>query len=247
MSSRPLAGWAALALAGLALAGCETTQEKSARLERAALQARKNAPLGANGLKITTPSRTIKIVSAAVVHGAEGTAAVVTLRNSGPSGQREVPLAITVRGAGGATVYTNTTPGLAASLVSAAYVPARGEASWVDDQIQTSSPARSVSGEVGEGKSTTRRIPEVSVDSQRLGEEGGIPTVQGAVSNRSQTAQKQLVVTAIATSSGRVTGAGRAVLNEVAPAASAQFQIFLVGTAPHGAHLAVATAPSTFG
>jgi len=238
----------ALALAAVALTGCETTQEKSARLERVALARIKAEPLGAQGLKITTPSKTIHVTAGVVLHSSEGNAVVVTLRNDGVSGQREVPLAITVKGSSGATLYTNSTPGLATSLVSAAYVPPRGEATWVNDQVQSTATPTAVAGEVGEGKSTTRKIPEITVDSQQLVEEpGGIAAVKGTVTNRSQTSQRELVVDATVSSGGHLTGAGRAVLSRVAPGASGPFLIYLIGTAPHGAQLKVTSAPTTFG
>ncbi len=235
-------------LAGLALTGCETTQEKSARLERVALARAKAAPLGTTGLKIAAPSKTIKIASSSVVHSSEGTAAVVTLRNDGVSGQREVPLAITVHGAGGTAVYSNSSPGLSTSLVAAAYVPARGEATWVDDQVQASSTPVSVTGEAGEGKSTSGRPPQIVIGADSLGEEpGGAAVVSGTVANRSSVPQKELVVAAVVSSDGHVTGAGRAVLARLAPGAASGFQIFLVGSAPKGARLAVSAPPTTFG
>ena len=137
-----------LALAALALAGCETTQEKSARLERAAH--RKGVVANAQGLKITSPSKTITVRSALALHTPEGTAAAVTLTNSAGA-QREVPLLISVA-QGGAPAVSNSEPGLARSLTSVAYVPAHGSAVWVDDQIALTGTPGAVTAKVGEGK-----------------------------------------------------------------------------------------------
>ncbi len=239
---------ALLAFACLALSGCETTQEKSAKLEKAALANQHGPGPGAQGLKITRPSSVIMIVSSAIVHSSEGTAAVVVLRNDSSTAQSKVPLALTVRGAGGAAVYTNTSAGQAASLVSAAFVPAHGELTWVDDQVQASSTPATVTAEAGEGKPSHGSAPKIVVSSYHLGEEpGGLPVLQGTISNRSSLAQTELPVYAVATAAGHVEAAGRAVLPSLAAGASASFQIFLIGSVPHGAKLTLDAPPTILG
>jgi hypothetical protein len=238
--------WAALALAGLALTGCETTQEKSARLERVALHRSGANPLGSAGLKIARASTTIRVLSAGVVHSSEGAAVAVTLRNDGAVAQRQVPLLISVHDAHGKVLYSNSAPGLSPSLVSAALVPAHGTASWVDDQIQIEGIPSGVSAKVGEGSPVRGRVPEIAIGAHRLLQEpGGIASVTGSVANRSAVTQRELVVTAIATRGGKVVGAGRAVLTGLAGGASGPFQIFLVGSA--GTGLSLDAPPSTLG
>ena len=240
--------WAALALAGLALTGCETTQEKSARLERAALHRAGASPLGSSGLKIARASTDVTVLASSVVHSREGTAVAITLRNRSATAQREVPLLVTVRGAGGATLSSNSTPGLARSLVCAGYVPAHGQTSWVDDQVQVSATPTSVTAEVGEGKAATGTAPRIVIGAHHLGEEpGGIAFVQGALSNRSAITQRELVVYALASKGGRIVAAGRAVLPVLAGGASSSFQIFLVGSGARGAALQLSAPPSTLG
>ena len=70
-----------LAAGAAALAGCETTAEKSAQLEKQALIAAAEPP-SAHGLTITHPSRAVRVLSTALVSSREGTAVVVTLRNT---------------------------------------------------------------------------------------------------------------------------------------------------------------------
>jgi hypothetical protein len=125
---------AALALVALALTGCETTAEKSARLERQAKLAG-NGSLAQKGLSITRASSVVSVVSTAVVHSSEGAVAVVTLRNSSAHALRTVPIAIAVTDPGGRTLFQNDAPGLQASLVSVASLPAHGVLTWVDDQV----------------------------------------------------------------------------------------------------------------
>ncbi len=241
---------AALALAALAavlLSACETTQEKSARLEKIALKKAANLPLGAKGLKIATPSRQIQVLDAVALRSSEATAVALKLRNRSGTAQSVVPLLIDVTGANGASVYSNSTPGLATSLVSASYVPAHGTVVWVNDQIQATAAAKAVKTEVGEGKATHSAAPPVKVSESHLEREpGGIALVAGKVVNPSNVPQRELVVTAIADRGGKTVAAGRSVIPELAAGGTGSFQIFLVGS-DSGAKLTVGVTPSTLG
>jgi hypothetical protein len=233
-----------VALVALALTGCETTQEKSARLERVVHS--KAVVENAQGLEIATASRTIKVTSTSALHTSEGTTAAVTLANTG-SAQRQVPLLISVRQAGGPPV-TNSEPGLAWSLVSAAYVPAHGTAVWVDDQLTLSGAPGAVTAKVGEGKPASGAPPRIELASHRLEREtSGGETVTGTVTNRSTIAQHELPVYAVATRAGRTVAAGRGVVAALAAGASSKFQIFLIGGSAQGAKLTLSAPPSTFG
>ena len=88
----------ALALGAVSLAGCETTAEKSAKLEKAA---KRIAPAQQQGLSIAHASSIVKVLSATLVHGTEGTAAVLTLHNSSAKAIREVPISISLKDANG--------------------------------------------------------------------------------------------------------------------------------------------------
>jgi hypothetical protein len=237
----------ALALAGVALAGalsgCETTQEKSARLEKTAHHAR----LAERGLSITKPSADVHVLGAILVHGSEGSAAVVTLRNDSGHALKGVPIAITVKDAHGSTVFQNNAPGLEAALTSLASLEAHGEATWVDDQIPASAgtPA-SVSAVVGEAPAASGPAPQLEVAGVHPSEEAGSAGAAGTIHNRSNVTQQSLVVYVLARRGGRIVAAGRAVLPEVAGGASVPFQAFLVG-APAGANLEAGAPASTFG
>jgi hypothetical protein len=237
-----------LVLAAVSLSACETTAEKSARLEKIALEKQANLPLGAKGLKIATPSRNIQVVEAVALHSTEGAAVAVKLRNRSAKGQVQVPLLIHVSGAGGTSLYTNSTPGLALSLVSAGYIPPHGTVVWVNDQIQASAEPKHVQTTVGEGKPASGAVPKVQVKSWKIEHEpGGIALVAGTVANESKVPQHELVVTALAARGGHTVAAGRGVLTELEAGASNHFQIFLVGANPAGAKLTVAVSPSTVG
>jgi hypothetical protein len=59
-------------------------------------------------------------------------------------------------------------------------------------------------------------------------------------------AQSGLVLFAFARRGGKIVAAGRAIVPELAPGASAHFQASLVGD-PHGARLQVSAPPASFG
>ncbi len=233
-------------LVALTLTGCETTEEKSAKLERAAKHDVAATTPSARGLSIAHQSAVVKVLDTTVVHSSEGTAAVVTLRNTSPRALRDIPLAITVHGAGGSVLYTNAAPGLAPSLVSAPLLAAGGELSWVDDQVQASGAPVSVSAEVGEGAPVAGSVPSIALQGTHQLEEGSGSVIDGTVVNHSAVAQKELVVYALARRAGRVVAAGRAVVPVLAPASSSSFQIYLIGSAK-GAQLQLSAPASTVG
>jgi hypothetical protein len=239
----PVAFALALALGAASLSGCETTAEKSAKLEKAA---KRIAPAQQQGLSIAHESSVVKVLSATLVHGSEGSAAVLTLHNSSPKAIREVPISISLQDAHGTTVYTNGTPGLAKTLTSLALLPARGDGVWIDDQIPGTS-AKSLVTKVGEGVTVSGAAPRLTIGEAQLTKDpSGAATVEGTIANHSGAEQSELVVYALARKGGSIVAAGRAVLASLAPGASAPFQAFFVG-APAGGRLQLSAPPTALG
>jgi len=234
---------AALALLALALAACESNQERSAKLERAAKlhegEAAKRRALAQRALTITRPSTKLRVTATAVVHDSEGSAAVVTLHNVSGTSLRNVPIEITVRNAHGSSVYSNDVPGLSPTLASIALIPAHASQTWIDDQVQATSTPTSVSAKIGEGTPAAGTIPQLSVEGAHLSE----AEAEGNLVNGSAIAQQEVVIDAVARRAGKIVGAGRAVLASAPAGASTPFQIFFVGD-PAGAQLEV-DAPAT--
>jgi hypothetical protein len=236
----------ALALAGTALAAslsaCETTAEKSAKLEKAA----HHTHLAEKGLTIGRSSGEVHVLSATIVHGHEGNAAVVTLQSDSAHALRAVPIAITVKDAHGATLFQNNAAGLEPALTSLGSLAAHGRATWIDDQILVSGTPGSVSAIVGEAPSVSGSLPRIEVQGVHASEEGGTQGAAGIVRNDSSVMQQNLVVYVLARRGNQVVAAGRAVLPEVGAGASLPFQAFFVGS-PAGAHLQASAPASTFG
>jgi hypothetical protein len=234
---------AALLLCALALGGCETTAEKSARLERAA----KHVALSSErGLTITKASPYVKVVATQVLHAGERTAAVITLRNISPHALRDAPIAITVRDARRSVLFKNDAPGLEAALTSVAFLPAGAQTTWVDDQVQVGGTPASVAALVGGAPSAPTSVPRLRIGGVRTIEDPASgPGAAGTVANESAVTQHNLAVYALARRGGRIVAAGRAVLPELPAHGSSAFEVFFVGS-PKGAQLQVSAPPSTF-
>jgi hypothetical protein len=234
---------AALVLLVLALAGCESNQERSAHLAKLAHH---GAP-AQKGLTITHQSAAVKVLATTVLHSSEGAAAVVTLRNVSPNALIDLPIGITVKDARGNTLLENNSPGLEAGLVSVSSLPAHGELSWIDDQLSPSGDPASVSARVGEGQTAKGSLPQITISGVHLSEDqaNGIGAA-GTVRNTSAITQTNLVVFGIARRMGRIVAAGRAVLPEVPAGGSTPFQVFFIGE-PKGAELEMSAPATTVG
>lgn len=243
--------WAALALLALALTGCETTAEKSARLERAAkgqeAAAKSREAAAQRALALGPPSRRVSVVAATLIHTPTATAAVLELRNSSSQAVGDVPVAITVRDARGGILYSNRTTGQTPALLSAALLPPHSETVWIDDQVQAQGVPQSVRGEVGEGRTVSGAIPSLSVEGVKQSEESETEhAAEGSVVNHSADAESEVVVDAYVRRSGRIVAAGRAVVPQLPASTSTRFQLFFVGD-PRGGQLHVSVLPAVPG
>jgi hypothetical protein len=233
----------ALALAAAALTGCETTAEKSARLQRQA----KRVVLSEKGLSIERESREVRVLEASVVRGSEGAAAVVVVRNASAHPLRAVPIAITVKNARGQTLFQNNGPGLEGALVSIPSLAPHQTLAWVDDQIPPNGEPTQVSARVGASPAATGRPPSLRIADARLGEDpSNGPVATGTLSNRSDVTQRNLVVFGLARRGGQIVAAGRGVLPELAAHGSSPLQVFFVGD-PSGATLQLSAPATSFG
>lgn len=237
---------AALALVALVLTACESNQQRSARLEKAADlhkgQAARQRAFAERALTITRPSTKVRVTATAVVSSHEGAAAIVTLHNVSSTTLHDVPIQITVRDVHGASVYTNHIPGLSPPLLAIALIPAHATVTWVDDQVQVNGTPASVSARVGEGQPVGGAVPTLTVAGAHLSE----GQAEGDLVNHSIVAQQELIVDALARRAGRIVAAGRAVIAQDPSDSSTPFQIFFVGN-PSGAQLEFSAPATTAG
>lgn len=237
----------ALALAALALAGCETTAEKSARLEHEAKRHAVHARAQTTALQALAAGRAgtrVHAVESSLVHSTEGAAAVVVLRNTTAEDLHEVPVLITVKDATGHTLYTNDVPGLSRALTGVALIPAHATVTWIDDQLQLAGTPASAAAEVGDGTPASGPTAHLSVAGSVSESTANGGTVEGTVTNHSGVPQEEVVVDAVATRAGHDVAAGRAVLTQVPAGSTEHFQLFLVGD-PSGASLRLSAPPTS--
>ncbi len=222
---------AALLLVALALGGCETTAEESARLERAAGVQAGHGATAAKGLSITRAGTTVRVLGATLLHGSEGAAAAVTLLNLTDRTLVGVPIALTVRNAAGATVFQNNSPGLEAALVSVPSLAPHAELTWVNDQIPANGDPSTVTALAGESATTSATLPAISLSGVHRTDGPSGAGAAGSAGNPSAQVQHKLVVFAVARRGGRIVAAGRAVVPELAAHSSTPFEVFFIGQA----------------
>jgi hypothetical protein len=232
-----------LMLAGVALVatGCESTQDKSAKIA---------AELGPvpqeEGLKITKQSKDVEVLSTTLLTDQNGSAVVVRLRNRSDHDQVGVPIALNVLDAKGKSVYTNRIPGIEPALAAVPLIPAGGETDWVHDQIlATGVPAR-VEVTVGEGGRPFKgEQPRISVSEPRLeGDPYSGILAGGDVEYRSGEDLERLLLYAVATKGGEIVATGRGAIEPFKPKPRPfPYNIYFIGD-PSGAEIEISQFPS---
>jgi hypothetical protein len=239
----PLRAFPALvALAGVALVttGCESTQEKSAKIgaELGPVQQEK-------GLEIGKRSKDVRVVSATVLADGEGTAVVVEVHNGSKQDLVNVPIAIDVRDAKGRSVYRNDIPGLETALTAIPYVAAGGDAVWVNDQVLATGKPESVEVTVGaEATPFTGAIPEFDATAPQLeGDPYSGIVADGDVVNESGVENERVLLYAVARVGGEVVAAGRGAIENVkAKRKPLPYNVYFIGD-PSGAKVTVTVYP----
>jgi len=245
---RATAGVAALALlpAALAASGCESTRATAAKFAQEGDRA-----FAARGLRVGAVNRDVAVLERAVVSDVNGAAAVVVLRNRGARALADVPVAIAVKGAGGRLLWRNDAPGLEEGLTHVALLAPGQTVTWVNDQILLSPPARpsSLGARVGAGEPappSAARL-DIAVEDPRFeGDPASGLTVLARAVNRSDVAQDNLVIAAVARRGGKIVAAGRAIVPHLRADGGERFQVFFVGD-PRDAELTFDAQPSTLG
>ncbi len=240
VARRAAAGLAPLVLF-VPLAGCESTQDKSERLKKQAGGLKEE-----KGLKITEPSKDVRVAGTDVVFDPEvGAAAVVELENTTKKVLANVPVAIDVRDGKGTSLFRNDTPGIEPALVSATVLEPGQTLLWVNDQIQATTAPEKVQAIVGAPRAAAPpKVPELKLSEPELIEDpvSGLAST-GYVKNASAIEQRQVIIFGVARKGGRVVAAGRSGIKRIKPGRRGRYKIFWIGN-PRGASYVLA-APAT--
>jgi hypothetical protein len=221
---------AALAAAGLilvGLTGCETTQERSAKIARTL--GHQSAVAGTTILGVA--NRDVRIERSVVLTAGGQSAVALELTNTSARTQTAFPVLIDVLDARGSSVYRNDTKGIEPSIQQLALLAPHSTAWWVDNEVlATGGAPRSVTGRLGASSATSARaLPQITTQGLSSSDSFPGPHVTVTVHNRSPIAQSQLPVYAVALKGAHVLGAGRAIVPSLAAGASAQVQIPIIG------------------
>lgn len=234
---------ALLALAGLALVttGCESTQDKSAKIAAELGPVKKE-----KGLKITQRSKDVEVVSSTLLSDQNGSAVAVRLRNKSSQGLVGVPIAIDVLDAKGKSVYRNDIPGIEPALAAVPFIPAGDETVWVHDQILATGKPAKVEVKVGEGgEPFSGAQPQVSVSEPKIeGDPYSGLLAGGNVENESGEDLERLLLYAVASKGGKIVAAGRGAIEPLkAKPKPVPYNIYFIGD-PSGAEVKVSQFPT---
>jgi hypothetical protein len=230
-----------LGVAGLALAGCETTQDVSARIgERLAREQQASTGLERQG----RAPRGVRAGRPTLLPSGDASAIVVEVVNRSPRAWRDLPVAVRVRGGG--VDYTNRTVGLETAQLRIPTLEPGARLWWVNDHLPAiRGRARTVRAAVGRGRPIAGAVPRVRVTGLRAGREDGRPVVRGVVRNLGRRVVRDLTVFTVALRDGRPVAAGTAKVLELPPGARRDVTTFVVGDPTRGRLVAAAPpAPS---
>ncbi len=236
---------ALLVVAALAVTGCESTQTKSARLEK---EGAGKAQVGTVKAGVANPD--VKVADTTILSGKDGAHAVVLTLDDRGAPQAAVPIQIVAKDAKGAQLYKNDLQGLQPSLQQMAFLSKGEKAYWVHDQVLASTDPKTVDTTVGVSKAPKPAdVPKVEIRDTKLDTDPASGTfATGTVHNLSKVPQVNLPIYAVALKRGKVVAAGRAIIDRLNPEPQKKpviFRIFFVGD-PKGAELDVRAVPSTF-
>lgn len=242
MSANPLLLGALAALATVALSACQSTQSRSSELEGQSA----TVLLEEDGVKVTKENPAIKVVSTTVLSEAEGSAVVVELHNDSDETLVDVPISLEVLDAKGKTVYSNDTPGLEQALVAVPFVPAKGDALWVNDQVLATGKPETARIKVGVGGVPfSGEQPAIDVSEPKLERDpvSGL-VAEGTVVNRTGEDQNRLLFYGIARKGGKVVAAGRGAIEHLKAGTKKLFyNIYFIGD-PDGAAVTLTDYPT---
>lgn len=234
---------ALMLFAAAGLAGCQSTKDKSAELEAQG----STQLLSEEGLKITHRNPDVKVTSTTLLNGTEGShAVVVSLHNDSSENLTEVPILVEVTNSKGKSFYKNDIPGIEPALAAVPYIPAHGDAEWVNDQVLGVGKPESVKVTVGVGGGTySGEIPEIEVSAPKLeGDPVSGMSATGEVVNKTGEDQRRLLIYVVARKGGEVIAAGRGAIEHLKPELKKlKYTVFFVGD-PESAQLDLSEFPA---
>ncbi len=237
---RTAAALAATAAIVVGATGCQTTQEQSAKIGRRL--GHQSAIAGTTVLGAV--NRDVRVTRSVLLSTGGQSAVALELTNTSAVAQADFPVLVDVLDAKGRSIYRNDTKGIQASIQQLALLAPHASAWWVDNEVLASGTPSRVTASVGAAAaSAPATLPAIGTRSVSASDSFPGPHVSVTIVNRSPIAQRQLAVYAVALRGATVVGAGRGIVAALAPGASSQVLIPMIGQVS-GSSISV-TAPAT--
>jgi hypothetical protein len=231
-------------LASVPIAGCQSTQSKSAELAENGDELLKQKDIA-----ITRESGDVEVLSETVIPGPDTSTVAVEVRNNSQTGLINVPIQLDVEDAKGKTLFENNTAGTDPTLVGVPVVGPGAEVWWVHDQIfaPTGDPD-SVKVQLGEAPEPFPEIPEVEASDAKVAKDpvSGIWEASGTVENLGDEDLKAVYIYAVALKGDEVVAAGRGAIDKLKADAKKpdEYHIFFTAGDPTGAEIQVSATPT---
>lgn len=230
---------AVLVCGALLAAGCQSTQDKAAKLAASSSEAFEET-----GVTVTEENPDVEVVKTWTVSDANGTAVAVRVRNTGDQRLVDVPIAVDVQDAAGASVFRNDDPGLEPSLAGLPLLRAGETITWVNDQVTPTGEPAAAEAKVGVQKDVLApKEPRLTLQQITRERDAEGEVVSGFIMNKSDIDQRNVVVYGVATKGGDVIAAGRGQVPRVQAGKRVRFNVFFIGD-PRGGTLDLAV-PAT--
>lgn len=224
----------------LLVAGCETTQEKSAKIAAALGPVKEE-----KGLEIDKESEDVEVLDTTLLTDANGSAVVVEVESGSDEVLVDVPIAIDVLDAKGDVVYTNTLPGLEPTLTSIPVLQPGETLAWVNNQILATGKPDEVKVKVGADAGTLDgELPDIEVAQPELQNDAvsGI-NATGTATNNTEEQLERLTLFGVARDGDEIVAAGRAAIDNLNPGRQKVYRVYFIGD-PKGAELSVTSFPT---
>lgn len=229
-----------LVTGALLVAGCETTQEKSAKIAAALGPVKEE-----KGLEIDKESEDVEVLDTTLLTDANGSAVVVEVKSNSDDVLVDVPIAIDVLDAKGENVYTNTLPGLEETLTSIPVLQPGETLAWVNNQILATGEPDEVKVKVGADAGTlSGELPDIEVSDAELENDAvsGINAAGTAINNTDEQLER-LTLYGVARDGDEIVAAGRAAIENLNPGRQKVYRVYFIGD-PKGAELSVTSFPT---
>ena len=227
----------------VAATGCESTQDKAARVQKENARRQKLASIP---LTVPKTDRRIQVLGTTVLRGKEANAVVVTLRNSSPKAIADIPIAVDVLSPKGRRITTNTAPGTDHWLNHVPLIRPGQTIDWVNDQFDPDTKSVSAKVRVGIGTSVARPYPDANLLKTHYFKDPISGTsFTGKARSNAPVNQERLVVFSVGRQGGRIVSAGRGVVERLRANGGnkSTFTIFYVGADPKSVQLSTLAPP----